>query len=52
VRERLHFVNQLNFQLCVRSKQQQQQQQQQWEEEGNIKVNAGSNKGNDTITPD
>jgi len=41
----------LNFQLCVRSTQQQQPQQQK-KEEDNIKVNAGSNKGNDTITQD
>lgn len=54
--KRLHFVNQLNFQLCAWKSQQEQSQATVRErvggEEGSIKVNAGTNKGNDTITQD
>lgn len=59
--KRLHFVNQLNFQLCAWKSQQEQSQASVKEseggegeesEEGSIKVNAGTNKGNDTITQD
>lgn len=56
--KRLHFVNQLNFQLCAWKSQQEQSQATVRErvggegEEGSIKVNAGTNKGNDTIIQD